>query len=118
MPEQTEEEKVEERSFLRFMNTTSKLVIWICIITSTVWISLSYVLAFIGREQIAESLSSNVCTVVVGQVIAYFVTKTTENIFRYNPKLGGASEYYEDVAARMEHQNTAEEPPDAGTVDG
>ena len=48
----------------------------------------SYILAFMGREQIAESLSSNVCSVVIGQIGFYLVTKTIENIFKYNNLIG------------------------------
>ena len=36
------------------------------------------------KMQIAESLSSNVCTVVLGQMGMYLITKTLENCFKYN----------------------------------
>jgi len=54
------------------------------VINSILWIWCSYLLAFLGKEQIAESLSSNVCTVILGQIITYFLTKTVENIFKNN----------------------------------
>ena len=36
-----------------------------------IWISLSYVLAFLGREQIAESLSTTVATVIIATILGY-----------------------------------------------
>lgn len=36
-----------------------------------IWISLSYVLAFLGREQIAESLSETVATVIIATILGY-----------------------------------------------
>lgn len=35
------------------------------------WITLSYILAFIGAVQIAESLSSTVATVIVSTILGY-----------------------------------------------
>lgn len=64
--------------------TTSKQLIWFYAVLGAVWISLSYVLAFMGKDQIAESLSGTVCTVIIGSLVTYLVTSTTENIFKYN----------------------------------
>ena len=36
-----------------------------------IWISLSYVLAFLGMEQIAESLSETVATVIIATILGY-----------------------------------------------
>ena len=66
------------------LNTTSKQIVWILLINSILWIWCSYVLAFMDKGQIAEALSSNVCTVVIGQVVMYFLTKTVENVFKHN----------------------------------
>lgn len=68
--------------------TTSKQLVWVYTINGIAWIWCSYILAFMGREQIAESLSSNVCSVVIGQIGFYLVTKTVENIFKYNNIIG------------------------------
>ena len=69
-------------------------------INGILWIWCSYLLAWFDKVQIAESLSSNVCNVVIGQTLGYPITKTIENVFRYNPKFGGDSTYPEDVANR------------------
>ena len=68
--------------------TTSKQLVWVYTINGIARIWCSYILAFMGREQIAESLSSNVCSVVIGQIGFYLVTKTVENIFKYNSLIG------------------------------
>lgn len=69
-------------------STTSKQLVWIYTINGIAWIWCSYILAFTGHDQIAESLSSNVCSVVIGQIGFYLVTKTVENIFKYNNVIG------------------------------
>lgn len=38
---------------------------------SCVWITLSYLLAFFGKDQIAESLSQTVATVIIATFIPY-----------------------------------------------
>lgn len=78
--------------------STSKQLIWLFSINGILWIWCSYVLAFMDKLQIAETLSSNVCTIVIGQMGMYLITKTIENVFRYNEKLGGRSTYtYDNV---------------------
>lgn len=73
--------------------TTSKQLIWLFSVNGIAWIWCSYILAFMGKEQIAEALSSNVCSVIIGQMGCYLVTKTVENVFQYNnifgPKANG-----------------------------
>lgn len=48
-------------------------------------LQLSYILAFMGREQIAETLSSDICNVVIGTILGYlaksfFETREEERI--------------------------------------
>ena len=69
---------------VKTFSSTSKQLIWFYSINGVAWIWCSYVLAFMGRGQIAESLSSNVCTIVIGQIGFYLITKTIENVFKYN----------------------------------
>lgn len=53
---------------------------WVDIILtcSCIWITLSYILAFLGKENIAESLSATVATVIVGTVVPYFIKSFLE----------------------------------------
>lgn len=73
--------------------TTSKQLVWVYAINSVLWIWCSYVLAFMNKGQIAETLSSTVCTIVIGQLAFYLVTSTVENIFKYNDIFGPRMKY-------------------------
>lgn len=93
MSKLSNEEKADKRSkrmdiitqqLVNTINTTSKQLLWLFSINGVIWIWCSYILAFMGRENIAEALSSNVCTVVLGQIGFYLISKTVENVFQYN----------------------------------
>ena len=88
-------ERIKDSLAGNLMSTTKQLI-WLFSINGILWIWCSYILAFMDKIQIAESLSSNVCTIVIGQMAMYLVTKTVENVFRYNDKLGGRSTYTYD----------------------
>lgn len=64
---------------------TKKLVTWI-ILNATIWVYMTYVLALMGREEIAETLSGEVVTVIIGTVLTYAVKALFENIFKYRSK--------------------------------
>lgn len=87
-------QELSDQAYLSNMNrklmSTSKKIIWILTVNGILWIWCSYILAFMGKDQIAESLSSNICTVIIGQTLGYLITKTVENIFKYND-IGGVS---------------------------
>ena len=44
-------------------------------------LQLSYVLAFMGQVQIAESLSSTIATTIVGVMVGYFLKALFETFF-------------------------------------
>lgn len=87
----------------RKMMSTGKRIIWILTINAVLWVWCSYILAWFDKGQIAEQLSSNVCTVIIGQTLGYLVTSCITGIFRYNPKFGGDSTYPDDIRNREEH---------------
>lgn len=68
----------------RTLATTSKQLVWILTVNGILWIWCSYILAFMGKDQIAESLSGDVCKVVIGELIVYLITSTVESVFKYN----------------------------------
>lgn len=95
----------ERTKMVRFFNTTSKCLIWFYSINAAFWIWCSYILAWFGRVDIAESLSSNICTTCIGTLGIYLITKTVENVFRYN-NFGGPGVPYEDShTVKEETQN-------------
>ena len=56
---------------------TKKLVKWILAI-SMIDLQLSYLLAFLGRTEIAENLSMTVVTTIIGTVITYCIKSFKE----------------------------------------
>ena len=91
-----------KNAFSKTLQSTSKQLIWLFSINGILWIWCSYILAWFDKVQIAESLSSNVCSVIIGQTLGYFITASVKNIFRYNPKLGGQSTYPGDTPSVSE----------------
>ena len=91
-------DKINRRKII----TNSQKLIWVYTINGAIWVYMSYLLAWTGRENIAEALSQTVCTVILGQIGFYLVTKTVENIFRYNDNIGGKSTYPADIEIREE----------------
>ena len=51
--------------------TTSKLITWFCLINGTLWVWCSYFLAYIGRTEIVEHLSSLAISEIMGVVLLY-----------------------------------------------
>ena len=82
----------------RKLMSTSKKIIWLLTINGILWIWCTYLLAWFDKVQIAETLSSNIWTVVLGQTLGYLITSCVSAIFRYNPKFGGESTYPDDLA--------------------
>jgi hypothetical protein len=52
---------------LTFSKKWTNRILWFSIL----WITMSYILAFVGRTQIAQSLSNNVVKVIIGVFITY-----------------------------------------------
>ena len=72
----------------KWLETTTKQLVWWLIVHSTVWIYATYILAFLGREDIAESLSKIIATEIIGTMMLYIVSKTVENVFKHNEFVG------------------------------
>lgn len=50
---------------------TTKRVIWACLLNGIAWVWCSYILAYMDKVQIAESLSQVAVTEIIGVVLAY-----------------------------------------------
>lgn len=96
-------------SFAESLMNTTKQLIWLFSINGILWIWCSYILAFADKAQIAEALSSNVCTIVIGQMAMYIISKTVENVFKFN---------FSPEAKNTGIVFNAEEYESADTVDG
>ena len=94
------------------IESTSKQVVWILVLNGILWVWASYVLAACGKEQIAESLSTTVCTTILGTVISYHLTSTISNISKYNPKFGGSPEEADLIDGCEDNEIEIEYGPD------
>lgn len=63
--------------------TFTKRAVKAILVIALIDLQLSYILAFLGREQIAETLSGDICKVIIGTILGYlaksfFETKEEE----------------------------------------
>ena len=60
--------KQQKRTSLK---TTTKRALWFCLGNGVGWVWCSYILAYLGKESIAEKLSQTAVTEIVGVVALY-----------------------------------------------
>lgn len=63
---------------------TTKRVIWVCLANGFAWVWCSYILAYLDKTQIAESLSQVAVTEIIGVVLAYCIKSAVENLSKNN----------------------------------
>jgi spore maturation protein SpmA len=68
--------------------TTTKLIVWFLVINSVAWTWCSYILAWFGRVDIAETLSKTVVTEVISVFALYSVKALFENISKNTTAFG------------------------------
>ena len=66
--------------------TFTKIAVTAILGVSLVDLQLSYILAFMGREQIAETLSTTIVEMVVGVMLGYFMKSLFETFFEEREK--------------------------------
>lgn len=79
--------KKEKDNIVKKRVTFTKKWVSIILIFSCIWITLSYVLAFMGKEYIAESLSSTVAQVIIATMIPYLCKSYFETFAEERNKL-------------------------------
>lgn len=70
----------------KWLVTFTKKAVTAILVVSLFDLQLSYILAFIGKEQIAESLSSTIATTIIGVMIGYFIKALLETFFEEREK--------------------------------
>lgn len=78
--------KRKKIDFRTWLETFTKKAVTLILVVSLIDLQLSYVLAFIGKEQIAESLSSTIADTIVGVMIGYFLKALFETFFEEREK--------------------------------
>ena len=64
--------------------TTMKRIVWLCLLNGIAWVWCSYILAWCGRADIAESLSKVAITEIIGVVLVYASKSLMENLSKNN----------------------------------
>lgn len=64
--------------------TTMKIIVWVCLLNGLAWVWCSYILAWMGREVIAESLSQVALTEIIGVTLVYAIKSAIENLSKNN----------------------------------
>ena len=76
---------------------TMKAVVWFCLCNGCGWVWCSYLLAYLGRSEIAQSLSQVALTEIVAVVLAYALKSLAENLSKHNN--------WPDKPAKTEEEN-------------
>ena len=63
---------------------TMKATVWLCLCNGCAWVWCSYLLAYLGREQIAEQLSGKAVTEIIAVILAYAIKSLVENLSKHN----------------------------------
>ena len=63
---------------------TMKAAVWLCLFNGCAWVWCSYLLAYLGREQIAEQLSGKAVTEIIAVILAYAIKSLVENLSKHN----------------------------------
>ena len=62
------------------IDSFTKLIVAVLVINACAWVWCSYILAYLGRYEIAESLSQTAVTAILGTFISYAVKSAVENV--------------------------------------
>ena len=74
------------RKYKKWLSTFTKKAVAIVLVVSLIDLQLSYILAFMGKEQIAESLSSTIADTIIGVMLGYFLKALFETFFEKREK--------------------------------
>lgn len=69
------------KTYNAWLKTFTKKAVTAILVFSLIDLQLSYILAFMGKDQIAESLSSTIASTVIGVMLGYFVKSLFETFF-------------------------------------
>ncbi len=79
-----ETRKNEEKKRLKMFDSFMKILTFVIVAHGLIMVTFSYILAFMDKIQIAESLSQTVVSEIIAPITVYGITKTIENVSKYN----------------------------------
>lgn len=74
------------KKYKPWLKTYTKKAVTAILIISLIDLQLSYILAFMGRDQIAESLSITITNTIIGVMLGYFLKALFETFFEEREK--------------------------------
>lgn len=69
------------------IDSFTKLAVELILGNACAWVWCSYLLAYLGRYEIAESLSQTAVTAIIGTFIGYALKSAVENVNRHGVNL-------------------------------
>lgn len=72
--------------YSKWLETYTKRAVTLILTVALVDLQLSYILAFLGKDQIAETLSTTVAETIVGVMLGYFLKALFETFFEKREK--------------------------------
>lgn len=75
-----------QKKYKTWLMTFTKIAVTAILGVSLVDLQLSYILAFMGKDQIAETLSATIVEMVIGVMLGYFLKALFETFFEEREK--------------------------------
>lgn len=83
------------------LDSYTKVIVMVIVINACAWVWCSYILAYLGRFEIAESLSQTAVTAILGAFISYAVKSAMENVnkngINFKPTKGTKTNMNRDI---------------------
>lgn len=76
----------KKKSYKNWLKSYTKKAVTIILAVALIDLQLSYILAFLGKDQIAETLSGTIAEVIVGVMLGYFLKALFETFFEEREK--------------------------------
>ena len=71
----------QQKRYNSQLTTFTKKAVFAILMVALIDLQLSYILAFMGKEQIAETLSSTIADTIIGVMLEYFMKALFETFF-------------------------------------
>lgn len=97
--------KIFKKIINKFDREYHKNLLSFIIFNSVAMMWCSYILAWFGKNEIAEALSKTIVTAIIGVVIPYLITKTIENINKYGSRLNNTVQDNVNVVQNEDENN-------------
>lgn len=77
----------QKKTTKSWLGSYTKLIVMVIIINAIAWVWCSYLLAYLGRYEIAESLSQTAISTILGTIISYCAKSLVENVNKHGVNL-------------------------------